>query len=507
VNPRSARRSPTRPAAFLLALIAALPTEAAQTIRVPGESPTISDAISIAAAGDTVLVAAGTYAGPGFTDVQLDGQEIVIRSEAGSAGTVLDGLASTRAGFFASGHPAAAVTIDGFTFRGGRSDSGGALFLGASDAGFAATIRNCIFEDCVASGNGGAILSEGGSTNIWSCTFRLANTAQRGGAAYLDGTVSIQDCTFDGCRALLEKGGAVYVRSPDPVSITGSAFTNNRVDESPTANDSGGGVYFEAPFPAVASAASIEGCRFEGNVAATSGGAVFSLRSVDVRACTFTGNRTNGGGLGGAAYIVGEGVAELVSSEFKGNSAFGAGGLFLTGVGSYTIAGCLFVDNVSTSADGTAGGGALYAAANTTVSGCTLVRNEASLGSGILIGAGVGSVSVDRTIIALGAGGAAVQCSEFSLPGSLALSCCDLFGNAGGDYVDCVADQAGLNDNIDAPPGFCDLPGRAFAVTAQSPCAPGNSPCGQLIGVAYSNDCVTAVEAASWASIKARYRK
>jgi hypothetical protein len=107
-------------------------------------------------------------------------------------------------------------------------------------------------------------------------------------------------------------------------------------------------------------------------------------------------------------------------------------------------------------------------------------------------------------IIAFGTpGGPAIGCElEGSYP---TLICCDVFGNAGGDWVDCIAGQEGGNGNISADPLFCDRPGGDFTIDAASPCAPAHSGGCGLIG-ALGVDCDSPVEATSWGAIKARFR-
>ena len=84
---------------------------------------------------------------------------------------------------------------------------------------------------------------------------------------------------------------------------------------------------------------------------------------------------------------------------------------------------------------------------------------------------------IENTIIAFSTGGGAVRCGE-SLP---AVICCDFYGNVGGDWNDCVADQYGINGNICADPLFCALELGDFSLDCASPCAAGNNPeCGQI---------------------------
>jgi len=83
--------------------------------------------------------------------------------------------------------------------------------------------------------------------------------------------------------------------------------------------------------------------------------------------------------------------------------------------------------------------------------------------------------------------GEAIYCDGGS---SATLSCCDLYRNAGGDWVGPIADQLGVNGNIALDPLFCndahipEPPLRdeySLTLHADSPCAAENNPeCGQI---------------------------
>lgn len=60
------------------------------TLRVPSEYSRIASAIDAAFEGDTVLVAPGTYTGPGNRDIQFYGKDIVLLSEGGPEVTIID---------------------------------------------------------------------------------------------------------------------------------------------------------------------------------------------------------------------------------------------------------------------------------------------------------------------------------------------------------------------------------------------------------------------------------
>ena len=62
------------------------------------------------------------------------------------------------------------------------------------------------------------------------------------------------------------------------------------------------------------------------------------------------------------------------------------------------------------------------------------------------------------------------------------LACCDVYGNAGGDWVGVIAPYDGINGNLWLDPLFCDPSGDEFLLAADSPCLPGSNSCGVLTG-------------------------
>ena len=56
-----------------------------------GQYPTIQAAINAAFSfGDTILIGPGTYTGPGNVDLDTQGKNLTIESQAGAAATVID---------------------------------------------------------------------------------------------------------------------------------------------------------------------------------------------------------------------------------------------------------------------------------------------------------------------------------------------------------------------------------------------------------------------------------
>ncbi len=135
------------------------------------------------------------------------------------------------------------------------------------------------------------------------------------------------------------------------------------------------------------------------------------------------------------------------------------------------------------------------------VNSSAIFQNNTLYGNdyGILIRAG-GTPRIYNNIIAASRIGPGIQCSG---PGDPVVSCNNIFGNAGGDSV-CGTDVGG---NFSLDPQFCGIPGSAnFYLQGDSPCAPSNNACGQLIGALPVLCATTPIENRSWGSIKELYR-
>jgi hypothetical protein len=150
------------------------------------------------------------------------------------------------------------------------------------------------------------------------------------------------------------------------------------------------------------------------------------------------------------------------------------GGALSCGGSSPHLVNCVLIGNVATSM-----GGGVYAynGASPILQGCTLAGNQAYLGSGACARSN-SSLTLDRCIIAGNLIGNAVHCT---LQSQASAACCDIWGNAGGDYTGCLEAYAGIEGNISLDPLFCDPQADDFALFDTSPCAPANNPeCGQI---------------------------
>jgi len=85
---------------------------------------------------------------------------------------------------------------------------------------------------------------------------------------------------------------------------------------------------------------------------------------------------------------------------------------------------------------------------------------------------GLATAELRNTIITASRDGEAIHCVTES---AVHLSCCDLYGNEGGDWVGCIAGLYGTEGNISAGPFFCDPENGDFGLADYSPCAPDQS--------------------------------
>jgi hypothetical protein len=497
----------------LAVLAVSVPATQAATIHVPDEQPTIQAGINAASHGDTVLVACGTY----YEHDIVMKSGVCLRSETGLPDCVtIDGEQEDRV-FYCSGVDDF-TSFAGLTITGGRpadpfplNDGGGMKMTGGSSP----SLRNCTFDgnETGTAGEGGGLDVRGASSpGLTECLF-TGNLAQDGGGIWcgFDSSITLTDCVFESNTADGEHGGGVLFGGSS-VTITGCEFVGN--------DAAGGGGLFVG----VGSQVAVQDCLFSGNTA-NWGGAVHNSCDGEptFSRCSFTGN----GASYGAGMCCIPSNATLEDCTFSENTAgVQGGGMLCLGTPSPSVVGCAFLDNTAGS------GGAMHCdmESSPAVTGCVFAGNEAVRGGAILCedlseiavtsstlstnGAGLGggvcclgsTATITNTIVAFGESGEAVYCS----PGASAtLVCSDVFGNAGGDWVGCIAGQAGMNGNFSANPLFCleDNPVEPYALHEGSPCLPDGSPCGELVG-AFGKGCdpVNVVRVTSWGGVKAIYR-
>lgn len=255
-------------------------------------------------------------------------------------------------------------------------------------------------------------------------------------------------CTIDCQGSEAEPHRAVDFLSgegPDTV-LEGLTLTGGYADGECCEDLTGGAIRCQFE-----SSPTIRRCIFDDNFAVTAGGAILcsNYSSPSVEECVFTRNQA---ALGGAVTC--------------------------GGFGSPTFIRCTFYENGATTLPGN--GGAICVKFNTAliVTECTFFGNSAQNGSS-LHSSYYAEPELEHSIFAFGLTSEAVYSSEDSSP---LFTCCDIYGNEGGDWTGGIADQLGVAGNFSADPLFCD-PGLAdFRLYAESPCLPGTAPTCGLIG-------------------------
>jgi len=157
----------------LLAVLHAFPA-AAVTWYVPAQAPTIAAGVDSAAAGDTVLVACGTYFERNI-DVPSG---ICLRSESRQAdGAVLDGEGLDRVLWAQS---VTDMRLQGFTITGGYRNWGAGISLNDSPI----EIADCLFAGNTATWQGGGLLIEYCDPVLRNVTV-AGNAAPQGSGMYV----------------------------------------------------------------------------------------------------------------------------------------------------------------------------------------------------------------------------------------------------------------------------------------------------------------------------------
>jgi len=211
-------------------------------------------------------------------------------------------------------------------------------------------------------------------------------------------------------------------------------------------------------------------CQFLGNSATYSGGAIdCNSSTVTLTYCSLHQNSAAfAGGAIAAWRIEAEPCSVLVfSCFFQDNSAEYHGGAIACSASHLELGACVFQDNLAA-----VNGGGLWCSHGTspTIDHCTFVGNTAQSGGGIKC-EWAASPIVTNTILAFHSGGGALECDHLLGECLPYLTLCDLFGNTGGDWTGCIAEQAAIRGNIWADPLFCDAEHGNLFLQHGSPCA------------------------------------
>ncbi|MCP4546370.1 MAG: right-handed parallel beta-helix repeat-containing protein [bacterium] len=317
------------------------------------------------------------------------------------------------------------------------------------------TLSGLTFTGGHTSGNpnsGGAISIEGGSLTLRSCIF-TANTST---AIYATSCrMQLEDCGFSDNSG--HKGSALFCHIYCEADIIRCEFRNN--------HDSYGGAVFGH-----LSDTDFEDCLFDGNSGAWSGACGFIYTAVtSFTRCHFEGNL---GGYVGAISLHGICEGDIYQSTFVENEA-----AIDLGAGAVEVSKSSIIN----------------------IEGSTFWGNRAERGAAI--NSSEERVTMTNCIIAFTDPGRAVTAEN----GDIFMVCSDIFGNADGDWTEPIADQIGLDGNIERDPLFCDAEGGVFTLHGASPCLAENNDCG-LMGAWGFGDCdQVIVEETNWSRLKSIY--
>lgn len=331
---------------------------------------TLQKALSVAASGDEIWVAAGTYypdEGPGQTNNNRDEHFSMIDgvaiyggfegtensvAERSMAETILSGniqqdgsfTNNSRSVIYNTGIGSTAV-LDGFTVTLGFNQQGTSYGGGMYNLSASPTVNNCNFISNK-SGKGGGMANRGGSSPIvTNCTFEsnYFNGSHlyipvNGGGLYNDGSSpSVSNCNFIDNK--VNYYGAGMFNTTSSPSIFNCTFTNNTA-----VGFAGGGMDNAGPCNVT-----IQNCTFEGNHAKFSGGLNFQNGPTAlVSNCIFLNNVATayqGGGVG----IGSNSTAIIVNSIFLNNTSNTAesGALAVVSHRPNRIINCSFTGNSS----------------------------------------------------------------------------------------------------------------------------------------------------------------
>jgi hypothetical protein len=305
---------------------------------VPCDTAALDSAISSAANGDTLVLAAGcTYQTGGLpeisTNLSIDGRGATLEYTFTTAETP---IMSVPAGVtvhisnlnftdgFSLGANASAlqtqgnVTIDGGTFTGNTGEDGGSAIVNTGQL----TVRGVAFTNNGGEvATGGAIDNRGQLTAI-ATTFTGNDTqlyGTGGGAIVNDGHATLRDDTLTGNAADSGVGGAIL--NDGTLTVVSSTITSNG------GLSGGGAIYNDGTLTVLSSTISNNVTSFavDPTNVANGGGIEIAYGTVTLQNDSLSGNSASDGG----AIYNGDGTLAVVSTSIKSNTAGtgGAGGI------------------------------------------------------------------------------------------------------------------------------------------------------------------------------------
>lgn len=486
-----------------------------------GASTNILWAVARAADGDTILVTNATYVLT--NEISFGNKYVTLRSwHAGALdrdGTIVDGNGATRCLYFQHKD----VLVAGFTFRNGNgagtilSGYGGGVCIGqgishggilsncvvrdssalTSAGGIYARGTNVLLVDCLIGGNQSLNTGNGYGGGVYLYSARMANCGiigntnlgagvnARGGGVFLNETnASMVGCVVSnntaaclgggvavamGTGAILTDntivdntavaGGGVYLRDiSQPWTMAGGVVARNRATIADNTTG-GGGIFAYNAYNGVISNVTVSANLTESGY----GGGLYAyinntnqLRLVDCRLLANTNKSAHitrgGGGLAAQDVVVAENC--VIASNYTGCNG---GGALLSGSAGYNVPAlrnCLVAGNACAT-----NGAGIMCISTTLVENCTIALNTAGNAYGGLFLYSGTNIAVRNTI-----------CTSNTAPASANWG----RNTAAVGYTFSYGCTTPTNDligsnNVDAAPGFADIPGGNLRLAAGSP--------------------------------------
>ena len=267
------------------------PTIERTTFYVPQDSPTIQSAIDLCTPGDTVLVAAGTYAGIGNCNLLFHGLSIYLIAPEGPETTVIDCSDRHEFNRALEVRRGESVVVRGFTMRDGdrtNGDYGGSI----SCSGGTISVIDCIICDNRADFGGGGVFLVNGAHGLFESCRLVDNVSDNGGGGAFQVAFS-SELVLKGCYVsgnASPGGGGISSRQSSRVVVTECEISGNF-----TLNGGGGGLSIGG------GTFLIDSTVIQGNVASNwfGGGVLCAGTQGKMQNCTVAGNAASfsGGGV------------------------------------------------------------------------------------------------------------------------------------------------------------------------------------------------------------------
>lgn len=251
------------------------------------------------------------------------------------------------------------------TFTGCTAANSGGAAIYASGEAQGLSLTNCVFTTCSTTANNGGALNFSGAASLMDCVFNDCTAPTHGGAILTSAAINLARCQFSGCRA--QYGGAVGLTGSGTAEFSACSFTSNTCTQQGSAiclNAAGTLLVSDCTFKGNSISASgtiayrsannatikIDRSTFINNSAARGAGMFCDVtaKEILVRNCLFAGCVTSTGNGGMALEL--KGTCTVDNCTFANCLATGASNDYLCPLelngGTLTARNCIFWDNL-----------------------------------------------------------------------------------------------------------------------------------------------------------------